>query len=436
MIIENKTDVTIYVENEEYNSIYVGYSEVILGEISNISKTAITLTGGIDLTSNLEIGQAVKFESATDSEVEIRRVLRILDTDLFIVSKALLYDHVGQDAIKEFSSNDSNNTFSQGGTLSFDEFENPLSVSEFSTPFYILEKCITFQGATSVFIYDDSQGLRDRQESFIFGTYDDLTGVNENVYSTFIIKPNATPKFIVNMKESVLETDDNYECEITDFQGYVYSISLNGSILSETDYSINSGVLTINSDVEYLQTFTNYVRVLHYADQTTITGYKFEFKIKSFDDSLLLEKEKLELNYSLPTVDSFSSSSKPEYYSYQNNQIKQYNKIQINQANTLNISYSVGSTTDSNEVLSDLRRILEKDDFFRIILYNKTTSKIIIYYNCRISEGKNFQLNMEKNSISITVDYSQRAIISNHLWGSMETSWGDFNWGLIGYSTD
>lgn len=404
-----------------------------MGTFSSISGTTVTKTGGVDLTTTLVRGMAVKFNSSSSDEIEIRRVDYVEDSNTFNITRELIYtSHSAQNLEIDFWSNDNYNSHITGGVIERDNFENPLILSDTTASLITFDKCTSFSGLTSIFIHDDAESFIDREESYVSGTYDITINDEDNLIGQFLIKPNRQTNYILDMEISgLLELDENNQVTISGLNDYIYKISCNGFILDGSQWNKVGETITITDD-DILQTYTNYINVHHYPDQTTISGHSVRFKIQYFDQALILNSDYIEnLNY-FNWKNKFSSQSNPEYYDYRNRETKQNEKIKINQNNKLRFSVKIGIDIDNTKnIVSHINLYLKNNKNFRLIRYIEDTSKFEYYFNCRKTDGTGFNEDSSSDTYDYSIDYLRKSVIGSHIWGDEDWAWGDFDWGLI-----
>lgn len=439
-LVENSTSKSgIYFETEEENEILIGGTETTIGEVVSIVDKVVTKTGGLSLTvDNLPNGTAVLLDSATEEEKEIRRVDTVLDSNSFVITRDVLYTHTGQDCFKDFNrnANSAYNSSKRAGIIEFDNFGNSMQLSEISTGIIIFNKCTEFTGLNSLFLYDNLDNMIDRQESFIVGTYDIFKNDEQNVYTPFLTKQNRSVNYIVNMVEFNGDLDEDGKVTIPSLQSNIYSVSLNGDFIEPSKYSIIGGVLTVTDDT-ILQAYSNYVRVLHYPDQRTLSGYTVRIKVQFYEKDFISDKPYLDLLNHFTWIDNFSSQANPEYYDYRNRETKQNEKLKINQNNKLTFNAKMGQDDeDLKNIVINIKNYLKGKDFFRLIRYVEEPFHVEYYYGCRITDGINFNENIDANNYTYSIDYLKKVSISPHTWGDENFKWGTFEWGLLATKED
>ena len=173
----------MYVESSQLNQILISSaSPVSLGTLSTIGTNKIVKTGGLDLLSNLTIGQAIKINR------EIKRVDYVEDDNTFYVTRDFKDTHTAGDTIyTDFSINNTNITASVGEVFSLDKdsFENQIAISELVGGLLSLNRCTVMTNATSLFIFDNETNVTEREESFITGTYNLDENEIDNLAETY-----------------------------------------------------------------------------------------------------------------------------------------------------------------------------------------------------------------------------------------------------------
>lgn len=434
-IVENSTQSCLYFESIKSNEIAIGVSEVTLGQFLSDDGTTITKTGGVDLTVTLERDMAVKFVGTDPEEddYEIRRIDYVEDANVFHITRPLVYDtHSGLDIKLDFWSNDNYGSFIKAGVIQNDNFENPLLLSNATASLVTIEKCTEFTGMNSLFLYDSKSNMIDREESFITGTYDIEIGDEDNLSGQFIFKSNREVSYIVNMEDTgILDLDDDFQVNISGLNTYIYRIDCNGFILDNTQYTRIGNVVTV-TDNTILQAYTNYVRVYHFPDQTTVSGYSARFKINYFDKILILDSDEIETLDVFDWYDGFSSQSNPDYYDYRNRETKQNEKVKINQNNKLKFKTKIGVDEDNiKNITTHLNAYLKNNQNFRLIRYSEEADKYEYYWSCRLADGTNFSEDIGADQYNYSIDYLKKSVIAPHIWGSETYPWGDFDWGII-----
>ena len=437
-IVENSTQNKLYFAKEEENEIAIGVSEVTIGELSDVDTINITKTGGVDLYAVLYKGISVKFDSASVDEVEIRRVESVDSANTFTITKPLLYSHSGQDLFIDFVSNDdiAFNSNVVAGKIQLDNFENSLELSEVSNGIIILSKCTEFTGITSLFIFDDTTTMVDRKESLIIGTYDINNNDEDNVFTPFMIKPNKSVSYIINMEENIEDLDEDNKVTISTMESIIYSIACNGTYLNATQYTRVGNTITV-TDTDVLDTYSNYVRILSHPDQRTLPAFSVRFKIQSFDKTFIFDENLLNLDKYFGWKDVMSSQANINFYEYRNREVKQTERIKINQDNTLVFEVKTGIDDENIENIdTNIRAYLDDKEFFRLISYNSDTYKYTYYMGCRIQDGINESEGLDYNKLVYTISYLKKFTLSEHTWGDNDFKWGKFKWGMIGYGGD
>jgi len=437
-IMESSKESCLYFEVIDNNEIVIGVSETVLGTISSVTDTTIIKTGGVDLTTVLVTGMAIKLESSVTDEYEIRRVDYVEDSNTVHVTRSVVYtSHTGENLTLDFWSNDNYGSHLVAGEIERDNFENTMQLAETAASLITFDKCTEFSGMTSLFVFDDAENFIDRQESFITGTYDIELGDEDNLLSQFIIKPNRKTSYIVDMEDSgIVELDDSYQATISGLNDYIYKISCNGFILNSSQWTKVGTTITI-TDSDILQTYTNYINVLHYPDQTTKSGYVARFNITYFDQALILTEEELGSLYVFEWYDNFSSQSNPDYYDYRNRQTKQNEKIKINSNNKLRFSVKTGLDTDNlKNIVKHINQYLINNKNFRLIRYVRNTEKFEYYWNCRKTDGSGFNEDYGADTYEYSIDYLRKSSITLHYWGDEAYKWGSFDFGILSIVED
>lgn len=438
VIVENRKQNELYFDLEEENEIPINVDVIPLGNVQSIFGTEIKTNGVVDLLVNLKPNSAVKFKNTDTNKVEIRRVESILTDDTFLINYELLHEQTGIELETDFVANnytEYKNVF-KNGILTTDNFENSLQIGDVSTGIFILSKCTVFDNLDSIFLYDNAENIIDRQESLVLGTYDLTTGDEQNVYNPLIIKTNRVVNYIINMKESIEDLDDEYKVTISGLQDYIYSLYVNGMLATPEQYDIFGNTIEI-TDSSLLNPTNNYIRVLSFPNQLSFNTHKIRFKFNNYDNNFILDRDYLELLRSFKWRGELTSQANPDFYAYNNRVTKQTERLKMNQNNKITFEVKTGLDGENIKNITESLKLYLKDrEFFRLISYNEKLNKYDYYVGCRLLDGINFSEDLHYNRISYSIDYLKKYTIGQHTWGDEGFKWGDFMWGLVGYSHD
>ena len=419
----------LYFDVIEENEIAIGVTPIDLGTITTSDtsgQTVIEKTGGGSFLTYLERGKALKIGD------EIRRVRSVIDANTVQLKTALINNQNGESVELDFISNDSGNSYSIGGYIEKDNFENDATVTQIQNSFLKYDKCTEFTGLNSILIYDDNAVLNDRKQMLCTGTFDVDTGDTNNVDQPFLTKPGRTIRYILNIEEDFVDSS-NANFTVSGLNVHIYGIWLNGNIVDNSKYVVHSNIITI-TDSSLLAPYWNEIRIMHYPPQNTITGHTVRFSISSYDNVFITDADEIALYDFFKTYDNFNANPSPVYYDVNQKEVKQNIKIQINQANKLTFTVAVGiDNTDLKNIMKHLKLILGEDrEFFRLIRFIPETDKYEYYFNCRITDGVKLNEGFDYDKLSYTIDYASKSIVGSHIWGDEDYDWGDFLWGFIG----
>lgn len=439
IIIENSTMSCLYFETYNENEVPIGVTSQNIGEIVSVIGTTVTTDGSVDLTTVLSSGMAVKLlgTAINDSDDEIRRVDYVESSTVFNITRECLYTtHVGQDVYIDFWSNSNYGSHNLGGIIERDNFQNTLELSDSTASLITFDKCTEFTGLNSIFLFNSTVDLIDREESFVTGTYDITTGDENNLIGQYIIKPNVRTSYILNMENTgILELDDNAQVVISSLNPYIYKVTCNGTILNASQYSITGNITSATvtiTDSTIVQVYSNYISILHYPRQDTITGHSVRFKIQYFDEALMLDANKITMLNFFKWYEDLSSQSSPEFYEYRNKETKQNELIRINQNNKISFTVKMGIDTESTKnIVKHINLYLKSNKNFRLIRYVQDTDKYEYYWDCRKADGTNFNEDLTANTYNYSISYLRKSTLSPHTWGDVEFKWGEFDWGLL-----
>jgi len=418
----------VYVESSQLNQILISSaSPVSLGTLSTIGTNKIVKTGGLDLLSNLTIGQAIKINR------EIKRVDYVEDDNTFYVTRDFKDTHTAGDTIyTDFSINNTNITASVGEVFSLDKdsFENQIAISELVGGLLSLNRCTVMTNATSLFIFDNETNVTEREESFITGTYNLDENEIDNLVNPFLAKIGRQLYFIIDMEEVVADLDSSGEATITGLNPNIYSIKVNGNAVDGSDYDLSGETISIVNS-ELLRGNFDYIEVLHFPNQSDYisdNNIVIKLGVYSFDKLFMLEdSDLLDLNYMCLRTDLTSQVSY-EFYEVQNKSTKQKERIKTGVNSNLTITNRIGEGNENDKLIQKhLQYYIDNLDKFRIIRKTEGSGTYEYHNSAQLIDGVTFSEGMP-NSYTYDIKFLQRVIISPNAWG--DKKWGDFYWGV------
>lgn len=426
--IETKYMDSIYFESSELNEILISdTANVSLGTISSITTNKIIKTGGLPLLTNLEAGQAIKVNN------EVKRVDYIEDDNTFYVTRNFKETHlVGDTIYKDFSNNITITTSSVGSvySLSNDSFENQVAISDLIGGVLSINRCTEMTNASSLFIFDDSENISEREESFITGTYNLEDGDVSNLVNPFLAKVGKSLYFIIDMEEIVDDLDENGEIEVTDLNPNIYNIKVNGNSIENTDYSISGNTISITNS-ELLRGSFDYIEILHFPNQTdyiTDNSITIKLGVYNYDKLFMLDNTLLSDLWTMCIRTEFNSQPNYDFYEIDNRTLKQKEKIKVGINSSLNITTRISEFSEDEKLIQrHLQYYIDNLDKFRIIRVVDGNGTYEYHNNARLINGSNFTEG-DVNVYTYTIEFLQRVIISPNTWG--EKKWGDFFWGV------
>ena len=420
--LETKYMDEIYFESSENNEILISYNtDVSLGTITTITTNKIIKTDGLELLTNLSVGQSIKIND------EIKRVSLIEDDDTFYVSRDFKDTHsVGDTIYKDFSNNDSR--IGSLYLLEKDNFENQIVVSDLLGGIFVIDRCTQFTNLSSLFITTGSG--REDEECFITGTFNLGEGDLNNIVNPFICKQGKTAHFILDMEDSIEDLDDDGKATVTGLNSNIHNIKLNGNTINFSDWLIDDEVITI-TNTDLLRGNFDYIEVLHYPSQKNYITDKLitvRLGLYSYDSLLVFDETYLEdLNHMCLRTD-FNSQVTYEFYDINNKDIKQKDRTKTGINSTLTITSRISENSDDDKLIQrHLQYYIENLDNFRIIRKVPDVDNYEFYSNARLIEGTSFSEGAV-NTYTYTIEFLQRTIVSPNIWG--EKRWGYFYWGM------
>lgn len=408
MFVLNKQAGTTYLENSEINEILIddGSNLLDLGDLVSITNNKVIKTGGVNLTTYLNINDAVKIDN------EIKRVKYIQDNNTFYTTKSFLDTHTAGVAIYK------NFIINSNFVLNKDNFNNdvmPVSLTSSSNEIF---SCTEFSGCDSLFLYSDSS------ESYITGTYDETN--LENVDTIFSTKINETIKYIINMRIFEGELNDEYYVNVTSKERNVYKVKLNGKNINSSDYVFDGEKITItNSDI--LRNY-NYITVYHYPTQS-VTGVTIKLNYKSYDQVFINDTTVLDEFYFLNFKSAASSTPSYEFYEALDKKTKNKIKVRVNSNNTITFTSMIGEDLENEYNITKhlLSKLTDKNNFRLIRKYNNIDS-IDYWYNCKLLNPTPYTEEDGADNISYTIEFLEHVKIKGVTWG--EYAWGETYWGV------
>jgi len=419
--VENKQSSRLYLENIEKNYINIGISSTNIGALSSIDNNKVIKTGGVDLTTLDLLNKAVNING------EVRRIDVVEDSDIFYTSIPFLNSHsAGEDILIDFSSNDN-------FMINVDNFGNSVQPTDLTNNTITFESCDEFTGCDSVFLYDNSKIKEERKESFITGVYDINNSEYENIDKVFVARLNKSISYIINLKIFEGDLDDENSAIITNKQSNIYTVKLNGSFISSSDYTISGSKITITND-DYLRGY-NYISVYHYPAQTAslLSTVNIRFGIKGFDQTFISDYDILESFKYFNWRDSFSSNPNYEFYTAKNIDYCRNTKIKINKSSTITFNVFIGNDEEEvNNISKHIFNYLSDKNNFRLVKKEKTVDGTADYwYNCRLLDPAPYTQSSKANTITYTIEFLEHIRVKPVSWG--DYSWGATNWGIEGF---
>jgi hypothetical protein len=426
--LETKFKDSIYIESSQINEILISYTDTVkIGDLVSITGKKVIKTGGLELLSNLTVGQAIKINK------EVKRVDYIEDDNTFYVTREFTDTHALNDGIfKDFSNNDVTTSLSVGTVykLDKDSFENQVAISDLVGGILAINRCTLMNSASSLFIFDDAENPSEREESFITGTYNIDNEDVSNLRNPFLAKIGRQLYFILDMVEDVESLNGDGEVEIVGLNTNIYSIKINGVTINNLDFLISGNVITI-TNTDLLRGNFDYIEVLHFPNQTNYlsnNSITIKLGIYNYDKLFMFNDEDLdELNYMCLRTD-FTSQVAYEFYDVNNRSTKQKERIKTGVNSTISITNRIAEGSDDDKLIQrHLQYYIDNLDKFRIIRKVAGLGTYEYHNSARLIDGSSFTEG-HPNTYTYTVDFLQRVIISPNNWG--DKKWGDFYWGV------
>lgn len=170
--------------------------------------------------------------------------------------------------------------------------------------------------------------------------------------------------------------------------GTVLKVILNGSELSQVDYTVVGDVITIiNEDV--LNDF-NYLTVYHYPDQSILNNVNIKLHYKGYANEVGFLYDWYRENLTkIKLIDTATTGAIPSYYSYKKYLSRNKTNITIDKnASRLNFTAKLDTDVDDySEVKTNLRTYIPNPDNFRVFKVEDNGSYVKCWSGCYFEDG-------------------------------------------------